>query len=104
MLQKKEQEKASEKEPSKTETRNIPNKEFKVMIVKTLTGLKKGMRELSETFNKEIENIEKNQSGLKNTVTEVKNTLERITNRLEDVEEQISNLKDRVMETTQAEQ
>ena len=32
---------------------NMPDKEFKVMIVKILTGLEKRIEELSETFNKD---------------------------------------------------
>ena len=34
------------------------------------------MDELSENFNKEIENLKKNQSELKNIITEVQYTLE----------------------------
>ena len=40
----------------------MPDKEFKVMIIKILTELERRMKELSETFNKEIENIKRNQS------------------------------------------
>ena len=61
------------------------------------------MEDLSETFNKEIENIKKNQSEMKNLITEIKNTLEGI-NRIEETEEQTSNLEHRVMESNEAEQ
>lgn len=44
------------------------------------------MDELSENFNKEIENRKKNQSELKNAITDWKYTLERINSRLEDAE------------------
>lgn len=54
MLQMKEQEKSSEKELNETKLSNMPDKEFKIRIVRILTGLKKRMEELSETFNKEI--------------------------------------------------
>lgn len=33
------------------------------MIIKIFTGLEKRLEELSETFNKETENIERNQRG-----------------------------------------
>ena len=56
-------------------------KEFKVLIVKILIGLGKRMEKLSESFNKGIENIEQNQSKLKNTIIEIQNTLERIHSR-----------------------
>lgn len=93
----KEQEETSGKQQNETDKQK-PDKEFKVIIMKMLTGLEKIMKEISETFNKETKNIKKNESELKNTITEIKNILER-TNRLEDAEH-ISNLEDRVMERT----
>ena len=41
---------------------------------------------------------------MKNSITEIKNTLKGINSRLEEAEEQISDLKDRVRESSQAEQ
>ena len=79
----------------------MPDKEFKVMIIKIFTGLEKRMEDFSETFNKEVENIKKNQSELKNTITDIKHTLERINSRLEDGKEHISDLEDSIMERTQ---
>ena len=54
------------------------------------TDLRRRMDEHSENFSKELENIKKNQSELKNTITENKNSQERINSRLDDTEEQIS--------------
>ena len=42
------------------EKSNLPNKEFKVMIIRMLKKLSRRMDEHSEKFNKELENI-KNQ-------------------------------------------
>ena len=39
----------------------MPGKDFNAMIPKILTGLERGVEKTSDTFNKEIENIEKNQ-------------------------------------------
>lgn len=75
------------------EKSNLTDKVFKVMIVKMLTGFEKRVEELSEKFNKGIENTKKNQSKWTNTVNKMKNILQGI-NRLEDSEEQISNLED----------
>lgn len=36
-------------------------KECKVVVIEIPTGLEKGVGDLSEAFNKEIENIKKNQ-------------------------------------------
>ena len=53
MLQKKEQEKEKtlEKELNETEISNMPDKEFKVIMINIFNGLEKRMEELSETFN-----------------------------------------------------
>ena len=37
------------------------DKEFKAMVIKIFTALEKRIEDLSETFNKEIENIKNNQ-------------------------------------------
>ena len=40
---------------------NLPDKEFKIMVIKILTRLETRADELSENFKKEIESIKKNQ-------------------------------------------
>lgn len=50
--------------------------------------------EHSDNFNKDLENVTKNQSEMKNTTTEIKRTLKGIHNRLNDMEEQITELED----------
>ena len=47
--------------PNETETNNLPDKQFKELVIKMLTELGKRIDEHSENFNKEIENIKKNQ-------------------------------------------
>lgn len=64
-----------------------------------LTELKE--LQLTENFSKEIENINKNQSELKNTTNE---KYAEISSKIRDAEEQISNLEDGVMESTQTDQ
>ena len=52
------------------------------MVINLLTkSIRRRMEENSENFNKEIENIKKNQSDQNNTITEIKNTLEGINSR-----------------------
>jgi len=80
------------------EISNMPNREFKVMVVKILTGHEKEWRISVRSPNKEIENLKKNQSEMKNSITKNKNTGEGINSRLEETEEQISDLEDREME------
>ena len=50
----KEQNKAPEKELNKMETSNVPDAEFKTLIIRMLSDLKGRIEELSEKFNKEI--------------------------------------------------
>ena len=47
---------------------SILPEEFKVMVIKMPNGLERTMGEYSENVNKNIENIRKNQSELKNTI------------------------------------
>ena len=82
---------------------NMPDKEFRAVIIKILTGLEKNGRTQWD-FNKEIENIKKTQLELRNTITQIKNTLEGISSILEVGEECISDLEDRIIEGMQAEQ
>ena len=59
----KEQDKTPEDGFSEVEVNNLPDKEFKVMIIKMLNELRRRMDEHSEKFNKELENIKKNQTA-----------------------------------------
>jgi len=38
---------------------NLPDKEFKVMVIKMLTKIRRRMDEHSENFNKDMDNIRK---------------------------------------------
>ena len=48
----KEQDKTSEKELNEVEISNLPDKEFKVTIIKMFTELRRRMDEHSENFNR----------------------------------------------------
>ena len=86
------------------EISSLPNKEFKAMVIKMFTEPGERIEEHSGNFNKELENIKKNQLEQKNVLTEMKNTLEGINSRLGDTQEWISNLEERIVEITQSEQ
>ena len=77
----KEQSKNLENKLKKIEKSDLPDAEFKTLVIKML-------KDLSENFHKKIGNIKmeikkKNWSEMKNTITETKYTLERINNRLD---------------------
>ena len=78
----------------------MPDKEFKVMVIKILTK-HKIRNEHSDNLNKELENIGMNQPEMKKKITEMTNTLDGISNWLEDTEEYINNLENRIVEAAQ---
>lgn len=56
------------------EISNAPDMKFRIIVIKMVIELRR-MNEYSKNFNKEIENIRKNQTEvteLKNTINEVK--------------------------------
>ena len=65
----KEGDKITARDLNKTEIRCL--REFKVIFIKILTGLEKKVEDMSETLNKEIENI-KNQSEINNIINKIK--------------------------------
>ena len=54
--QMKEQDKGTARDLSKTDISNMPGRELKAMIIRTLTGLEKRVEDMSETLNTEIRN------------------------------------------------
>ena len=53
------------------------------MVIRLLSELGKRIDEHRENFNKELGNIKRNQSELKNTITQMKSTQEGMNNRLD---------------------
>ena len=103
--------------PNKTkeeETGSLPEKEFRIMIVRMMQNLENKMElqinsletriaKMQEMFNKDLEEIKKNQSIMNNAVTEIKNTLEGINSRITEAEDRISLVRDRIVEINEAE-
>ena len=67
LFQWKEQEKIPEKKKktNETEINNLPDKEFKALVIRTLTELVKRIDKYNDSFNKELE-IFKKEPELKN--------------------------------------
>ena len=90
----KEQGKTPEEQLSEMEIGNLPEKEFRVMIVKMIHELGRRMdsqsEKLREIFNR-VRNY-KEQPELKNIITEMNQTLEEFNSRINEVEEWISGL------------
>lgn len=62
----KEQDKTSEKKNKENRDKQYPITEFKVIIIKILTELRRRMDDHNENFNKELENIKNNKLEPKN--------------------------------------
>ena len=53
----KEQDKTPEKQPNEEEIGNLPEKEFKVIIVKMIQDLGNRMKKMQEMFTKDLEEL-----------------------------------------------
>ena len=50
---------------------SLPEKEFRVMIVKMIQNLGNGMEKIQETFNKDLEEIKSKQTMMNNPINEI---------------------------------
>ena len=105
----KEQGRNSQDQINKEEISYLPEREFRIMIVKMLQRLENRMEKMQEAFNivntvtKDIEEIKNKQTEMNNTITEIKNILEG-TNRITEAEGWISEIENRMVEITAEEQ
>ena len=95
---------------------NLPEKEFRKMIVKMIQDLGKRMeakiekiqqmfnRDLEELKDKHLEELNNKQKEMNNTITKMKNILEGFNSRITEAEERISDLQDKMVEFTVMEQ
>ena len=102
--QMKEQGKNPPDQTNEEEIGSIPEKEFRIMIVKMIQNLGNRMEKKHETFNKDLEELKSKQTMMNNTINEIKNSLEGISSKIPEAEERISDLEDRIVEITTAEQ
>ena len=102
--QMKEQTKNTEVQINEEEIGKLPEKEFRIMIVKMIKNLENKMEKMQESINKDLEELKNKHTETNNTITEIKNTLERINSRISEAEERISELEDKMVETTSEEQ
>ena len=100
----KQQHKNLQDQINEDETGNVPEREFRVMIVKMIQNLRNRMEKIQETFNKDPEELKSKQTVMNNTIIEIKNTLEGINSRITEAEEWTNEAEDKMMEITAAEQ
>ena len=78
-------------ETNEEEISSLPEKEFRVMIVKIIQNFGSRMEKIQEMFNKDLEDQKSKQTMINNTINEIKNSLEGINSRITE-EEQKSDL------------
>ena len=61
---------------------SLPEKEFRILIVKMIQNPGNTIDKIQETFNKDVEELKGNQATMKNTINEIKNTLEGMNSRI----------------------
>ena len=83
----KEQTRNTKVQINEEEIGKLPEKEFRIMIVKMIKTLENRMEKMQESINKDLEELKNKHTETNNTITETKITLERINSRISETEE-----------------
>ena len=111
----KEHDKNPPNQTKEVEIGSLPEKEFRIMIVKMVQNLENKMElqinsletrteKMQEKFNKDLEEIKMTQSIMDNAITEIKSTLEGTNSRIMEAEDRISEAEDRMVEINETEE
>ena len=71
--QMKEQTRHTEVQINKEEIGKIPEKDFRIMIVKMIKNLENKMEKMQESINKDLEELQNKYTETNNIITEIKN-------------------------------
>ena len=93
---------------------NLPEKEFRIMIIKMIQNVENKMElqinsletkieKMQEMFNKDLEEIKKSKLKTNNAINEIKNTLEGTMSRITETEDRVSEVEDKMVEINEAE-
>ena len=85
--QMKEQGKSPPDLTNEEEIGSLPEKEYRIMIVKMIQILGNRMEKIREMFNKDLEELKSKETMMNNTISEIKNSLEGINSRITEAEE-----------------
>ena len=105
----KEHDKCPPNQTKEEEIANLPEKEFRIMIVKMIQHLENKMElqinsletrieKMQERFNKDLEEIKKSQNIMNNAINKIKNTLEGANSRIMEAEDRISEVEHKMAE------
>ena len=64
----------------------LPEKEFRIMIIKMIKNLENKKEMMQESINKDLEELKNKHTEKNKTITEIKNTVEGITSRISKAE------------------
>ena len=95
MSQMKGEDKNQEKQLNGVEIGNLPEKEFRIMIVKMIQGLVKTVEKMQELFTKDLQELKNKQMN---------NSLKGTNSRITETEEWINGLEEKMVEITATEQ
>ena len=82
-----EQTRNTEVQLNEGEIGKLPEKEFRIMIVKMIRNLENKMDKMQESINKDLEELKNKHIETNNTITEIKNTPEGLNSRISEAEE-----------------
>ena len=85
--QRKEQTRNTEIQINEKEIAKLPEKEFRIMIVKMIKNLESKVEKMQESTNKGLEELKIKYAETNNTIAEIKNTLEGINSKISEAEE-----------------
>ena len=102
--QMKEQTRNTEIPINEEEIGKLPEKEFRIVIVKVIKNLENKMEKMQESVNKDLEELKNKHTETNNTITEILKTLEEINSRISEAEERISELEEKMVPITSEEQ
>ena len=85
--QMKEKTRNTEVQINEEEICKLPEKEFRIMIVKMIKNLESKMEKMQQSINKDLEELKNKHTETNNTITEIKNTLEGNNSRKTETEE-----------------
>ena len=71
MQQMKEQSKTPPDQTNEEEIGSLPEKEFRIMILKMIQNLGNRIKKIQETFNKDLEELKSKQTVMNNKINEI---------------------------------
>ena len=83
----KKQTRNTEVQINEEEIGKLPEKQYRIMIVKMIKNLENKMKKIRESTDKDLEELKNKHTETNNTFTEIKNTLEGINSRISEAEE-----------------